>query len=69
MLGAEDSSASAPGGDEDALVPHKGATSPVWKFFGFRAGDIDQKDVIQYVKSATELCPRHRATQLTYSTT
>ena len=46
MSGAEDSGASAPTGDEDPLVSPKGATSPVWTLFGFRAGDVDQKDVI-----------------------
>ncbi|XP_036940317.1 E3 SUMO-protein ligase ZBED1-like [Acanthopagrus latus] len=46
MSGAGDTSALAPTGDEEPLVPREAAKSTVWSFFGFRASDIDQKDVI-----------------------
>lgn len=41
MVGAD----TAASGGED-LIPRKGSTSAVWKFFGFRTDDVDQKEVI-----------------------
>lgn len=34
------------GGEESELVPRKGYTSVVWSYFGFRKGDVEQKQVL-----------------------
>ena len=61
MSEADSDSMAASGGEE--LVLCKGSTCIVLRFFGFRASDVDQNEVV------CKECHRDNPTQLTYSTT